>query len=193
MAEKDLLYNLLREQVEHFVGKEMKMRRHFDMLAEAVFTHTRNMVSPTTLRRFWGYQEAEVEVSKHTLDVLSELIGYRNWDNFSEAAKDSVQSGVNSGSAFCQSLSMVVSEELKCGQTVIVTWLPDRRVELVHEGGNVYRVVNNENSKLQPGDTFQCLQLVEGQPLLCTDLRREGHAPMSYIGGKGEGIRFILE
>lgn len=186
------IYNALRNQVEHMIGTELKMRRHFDMLAEMVFTQTRNMVSPTTLRRFWGYQEAEVSVSKHTLDVLSMFVGYRNWDDFKQHAEQYADGEEYSGSGFLQNIRRVKSESLECGQQVVITWLPNRRVVVVHEGTDVYRVISNENSKLRPGDTFHCSQLVEGQPLFCTDLLREGHAPMNYVGGKDGGIRFLI-
>lgn len=186
------IYNALRNQVEHMIGTELKMRRHFDMLAEMVFTKTRNMVSPTTLRRFWGYQEAEVSVSKHTLDVLSMFVGYRNWDDFKQHAEQHADGEEYFGSGFLQNIRRVKSETLECGQQVVITWLPNRRVVVVHEGTDVYRVISNENSKLRPGDTFHCSQLVEGQPLFCTDLLREGHAPMNYVGGKDGGIRFLI-
>lgn len=186
------IYNALRNQVEHMIGTELKMRRHFDMLAEMVFTQTRNMVSPTTLRRFWGYQEAEVSVSKHTLDVLSMFVGYRNWDDFKQHAEQHADGEEYSGSGFLLNIRRVKSESLECGQQVVITWLPNRRVVVVHEGTDVYRVISNENSKLRPGDTFHCSQLVEGQPLFCTDLLREGQAPMNYVGGKDGGIRFLI-
>lgn len=190
--ETEKIYSNLRYQVEHLLGTELKMRRHFDMLAETVFTKTRNMISPTTLRRFWGYQEAEVSVSRHTLDVLSLFVGYRNWDDFKQHSGQHTEGEEYSGSGFLLDIRRVKSETLECGQQVVITWLPNRRVVLVHEGSDVFRVISNENSKLRPGDTFHCAQLVEGQPLFCTDLLREGHAPMSYVGGKNGGIQFIM-
>lgn len=186
------VYGDLRHQVEHLMGVEMKLRRHFDTLAESVFTQTSNMISPTTLRRFWGYQEADVSVSRHTLDVLSMFVGYHNWDDFRQCSEQQRESGEYAGSGFIINIKKVKSETLNCGQQVVITWKPDRRVVVVHEGTDVYRVVSNENSKLRPDDTFHCVQLVEGQPLFCSDLLRKGCAPMSYVGGKQGGITFTL-
>lgn len=191
--ETEKIYNSLRCQVEHLIGLELKIRRHFDMLAETVFTQTRNMISPTTLRRFWGYQETSVSVSRHTLDVLSMFVGCRDWDDFKLHSEQQAEGEESSRSGFLLDVRKVRSEALDCGQQVVITWLPDRRVVVVHEGTDVFRVVSNENSKLRPGDTFHCVQLVEGQPLFCTDLLRNGHAPMSYVGGKKGGIKFILQ
>lgn len=192
--EEAKVYGELRRQVEHLTGTEMKIRRHFDMLAETVFTQTGNMISPTTLRRFWGYQEAEVSVSQHTLDVLSMLVGCRNWDDFKQSYEKQAEGGEEaSGSGFLLNIKRVKSETLKCGQQVLITWQPNRSVVVVHEGTDVFRVISNENSKLRPDDTFHCMQLVEGQPLICNDLLRKGCAPMSYVGGKQGGIRFILQ
>lgn len=187
------LYRSLRNQIERFAGKEMKMRRHFDMLAETVFMQTRQMLSPTTLRRFWGYQEAGVSVSRHTLDVLCMLLGYRNWDEFENSVSRHTEDMNANVSDFLLDVKTINSEALECGQEVIITWMPDRRVVVVHEGADVYRVINNENSKLRKGDTFHCGKLVEGQPLFCSDLLREGHAPMNYVGGRNGGIRFVVK
>lgn len=194
MATEDTakIYGNLRYQVEHLIGMELRMRRHFDALAESLFTQTSNMISPTTLRRFWGYQEAGVSVSKHTLDVLSMFVGYRNWDDFKQSSEQQTESEECPSSGFLMNVKRLKSETLNCGQQVVITWKPNRRVVVVHEGTDVYRVVSNENSKLRPGDTFHCVQLVERQPLFCTDLLREGHAPMNYVGGKHGGINFIL-
>lgn len=186
------LYRTLRSQIERFAGKEMKMRRHFDMLAETVFMQTRQMLSPTTLRRFWGYQEAGVSVSRHTLDVLSMLLGYRHWDDFVQAADNDKQDSGEPVSEIVYTLKIVDSDTLECGQELTLTWRPNRRVVVVHEGRGVFRVVSNENSKLHVGDTFHCQQLIEGHPLICSGLLREGSAPMNYIAGKDGGIRFVL-
>ena len=187
------LYRSLRSQIEKYIGKEIKMRRHFDMLAETVFIQTRQMLSPTTLRRFWGYQEADVSVSRHTLDVLCMLLGYSGWDQYEKSVSQLPEDMKINVSNFLLDVKTVNSDALECGQEVIVTWMPNRRVVVVHEGADVFRVINNENSKLRKGDTFHCQKLVEGQPLFCSDLLREGHAPMSYVGGQNGGIRFILK
>lgn len=187
------LYRSLRSQIEKYIGKEIKMRRHFDMLAETVFIQTRQMLSPTTLRRFWGYQEADVSVSRHTLYVLCMLLGYSDWDQYEKSVSQLPEDMKINVSNFLLDVKTVNSDALECGQEVIVTWMPNRRVVVVHEGADVFRVINNENSKLRKGDTFHCQKLVEGQPLFCSDLLREGHAPMSYVGGQNGGIRFILK
>lgn len=190
--EKDKLYNSLRNQIERMTGVMMKTRRHYDMMAEMVFKHTGNMLSPTTLRRFWGYQEADVTVSKHTLDVLSMFVGHRNWDDFTQAYLSQTTDKSTSNSNFIINTKAVKSADLAYGQQVVITWLPDRRIVVEHVSDDVFQVVSNENSKLQPGDIFHCSQLVNGMPLLCTNLQREGVMPMSYIGGKEGGISFTL-
>lgn len=75
-------YTYLRSKVESFIGYRLQTRRHFDMLAETIYANTKSMLSATTLRRFWGYQEKDGGVSLNTLNVLSRLVGYHDYEEF---------------------------------------------------------------------------------------------------------------
>ena len=45
----------LREEIESLVGRKMKTPKDFDFLAEQIFEKIHETVSPTTLKRIWGY------------------------------------------------------------------------------------------------------------------------------------------
>lgn len=170
--------------VETFVGYKMQTRRHFDMLAETLFIHTKSMVSATTLRRFWGYQEQSGGVSTNTVNMLARLIGYADFESFVSTADQPSQSS----SEMIGESHVVSADRLSIGMRVTVTWSPDRRLMLEYIGSETFRVQESHNSKLQKEDTFICSQFVSGMPLFCNRLLRAGFPTMSYVCGKVGGI-----
>lgn len=182
-------YALLRSHVETYAGFSMQTRRHFDLLAEMVFVKNKELVSATTLRRFWGYQEKDVcTASIHTLNILSKLVGYNDWASFCNSDAD-VRSVT---SELLHSQNTLDVDTLEIGQRVQVTWHPDRKIVIEFLGGDAFRVLISEHSKLRGGDTFHCKQIVAGQLMYCSSLLREGCAAMSYICGKNGGLTFTL-
>ena len=187
MADEDILYKALRRKVETFTGVTPETRRHFDMLAQILFERTRAMVSATTLRRFWGYQETgSGGVSRNTLDVLSRLIGYDGWSTFSE------QDDSGGSSDLMVDHHELAIDGLRVGKQIELAWAPERRVIIEFLGGYAFRVLSSENSKLMVGDTFQCRQIVEGKPMICSNLLRPGYPAMSYLCGKMGGVKFTV-
>lgn len=178
-------YKRLRSMVETFVGYKMQTRKHFDMLAETLFMHTKSMVSATTLRRFWGYQEQAGGVSVNTVNILARLIGYDDFEAFASKTDQSPQSS----SEMLAESHVISADRLSIGMRIIVTWSPDRRLVLEYIGSETFRVMDSQNSKLQKEDTFLCSQFVAGMPLFCNRLLRSGFPTMSYVCGKVGGIR----
>lgn len=189
MKETDIIYKKLRARVEAFTGMKFQTRRHFDILASLLYTNTKEMVSATTLRRFWGYQEAGNSApSLNTLNVLSKLIGYRCWEDF-KARKNSDASS----SEMMKGIHALRFSTLEVGCQLQITWNPDRRIMVEYLGNYTFRVLTSENSKLMEKDTFQCMQIIEGQAMCCENLLREGHVAMSYICGKNGGLRYARQ
>ena len=68
--------NLLKLEVERTFGHQLKEARDFEQLSHLLLSHTRERLSPTTLKRFWGYlKNEEVQTRPHTLDVLARFVG----------------------------------------------------------------------------------------------------------------------
>jgi len=65
---------LLKKEVEHVVGHELREARDFEKLSQVLLKGTRERLSPTTLKRFWGYLKNEsVQTRPHTLNVLAQF------------------------------------------------------------------------------------------------------------------------
>ena len=87
----------LKQEVERVVGHELREARDFELLSQLIFKGTREQLSPTTLKRLWGYlKNEEVQTRQHTLDVLARFAGYRSYEDFCTHPdnKEDVQSGI---------------------------------------------------------------------------------------------------
>ena len=88
---------LLKKEVERVVGHQLKEARDFEELSLQLLKGTRERLSPTTLKRLWGYlKHEEVQTRQHTLDVLARFVGYKCYDDFcgNVTMAEEVQSGV---------------------------------------------------------------------------------------------------
>ncbi|PWS27472.1 hypothetical protein DHW03_07670 [Pedobacter yonginense] len=55
---------------------------HCKIISEYVFQETKNYVSETTIKRFFGFANTLHKFSLFTLNSLSQYIGYSNWESF---------------------------------------------------------------------------------------------------------------
>lgn len=189
MTDTELLQQQLRLEVENFLGIALASKRDFETLSAEIFKHKKILISASTLRRFWGYQEQGAHtVSPTTLDTLSRLVGCSGWEAFKVGMADSEKTN----SEMRQTGKSIQTVDLEVGTRITVCWHPGRMVVLDFLGGDVFRVLENTNSKLQVGDTFHCKQLTEGMPLCCDSLIRPDCALMNYVGGKDGGITFHI-
>ena len=84
--------SLLKKEVERVFGHPLKEARDFEQLSHLLLSHTRERLSPTTLKRLWGYlKNEEVQTRPHTLDVLARFVGYKSYEDFYENASDTAE------------------------------------------------------------------------------------------------------
>ena len=85
----------LRESIEAQVDRKMRTPKDFDFLSEQIFEKEHQSVSPTTLKRMWGYLSETATPRLSTLNILSQFICYDNWDAFckSESTEKSEEKG----------------------------------------------------------------------------------------------------
>lgn len=72
----------LRELIEGVIERKMKTPKDFEHLSECIFEQFHEKISPTTLKRLWGYLSESTTPRKSTLDILSKFVGYDNWKDF---------------------------------------------------------------------------------------------------------------
>ncbi len=186
------LYNELRQRIEQFVGFPLNSRNDFNALQNFIFQHTHEMLSATTLRRFWGYQEQDKGFgqSKSTLNVLCKFIGFANISEFENSLKDS--GCIDDTSHFVLGYKILTCDSIEVNTEIMVTWQPDRMITIKYYGNEKWGVMKSINSKLQEGDVFTCGQFALHQPLICTSIIRQDMPPMDYVCGKSGGINFTV-
>ncbi len=171
--------------VEKCTGRAMRTPRDFDYLVVCIFNLTKVHLSSTTLKRFWGYlKEGEGQTPRvYTLDVLSRVAGYKDWNAFLHS------DSTHQESEFINNESLN-SESLFRGDKIRLLWEPNRDVTIQYEGLGMFTVLESVNSKLSRGDTFHCNHFINGEPLHLYCLVHEGNAPTNYVCGRISGITF---
>lgn len=83
---QDLASDLLRSAIEDAVGRKLRTPKDFDFQADLIFEKLHEHISPTTLKRFWGYlHDASSTPRQSTLDLLAQFIDYPSFAAFAEA------------------------------------------------------------------------------------------------------------
>lgn len=180
---------LLEKEVEKRSGLKVKTSRDFEILAETIIGSGAGYISPSTLKRLWGYVTDTKKKNISTLDVLARYAGYpKGFQEFSKKVESDM--GVESGFDNKHVADLLLLEP---GTRIEVEWLPDRRVVFCCLGDCMLRVEESVNSKLECGDTVRCARIIQGEKLI-VDLVQEknGRRPLVYEAGKVNGVSWRL-
>ena len=170
----------LRCAVEKSVNRLMRAPSDFEFLAGVIWERLHTTISPTTLKRLWGYIDGADTTRYSTLDLLSKFIGYTNWEAFLLVLSErtDVQSQPMLGDG-------VLSANLSIGECLEITWSPNRRCVFHYLGNLRFKTIEAEHSKLHVGNTFECPFFLVGQPAYLTNLIQETATPLNFVIGKG--------
>ncbi len=173
----------LKEEILKAAGRAIRTPNDYERLSEMVWERTHERLSPTTLKRFFGYLDEPVKPRAITLDVLARFVGYRDYETFCNGSGE-VQSNIVMS-------ERLTSDGLKNGQTVRLIWQPDRKCDIRHIGGGRFEIVECENTKLEKGDIFECHLFINHEPLYISKIQRKGQIIIdTYIIGSKNGITF---
>ena len=160
----------------------MATPKDFDFLSERIFEEVHEKVSSTTLKRIWGYVEGYDTTRYSTLSILSRCVGFRDWDDF---LANHSRSGESSNLVLGRAL---FPGDIPADGFVRIAWSPDRRVLLRHLGTGAFEVLQSENSKLKPGDSFHCSCFIIGEPLYLDNFVHDHNAPTLFVVGNKGGL-----
>lgn len=185
----ELFIEKLKEYAENVAGFKMCTPKDFENLAQNVFNETGSLLSPTTLKRLWGYLREKEQQNPRlsTLNILAKYIGYVDYATFckfQEKESECVSDFLTNNCLQAKSL-------LK-GDKVKLFWEPDRCVTVQYIGLCMFKVLESRNSKLSVDDVFICERIVENQPLMLSNLIHENGDPVNYICGKRAGVKYQL-
>ena len=177
----------LCRRVEKAFGHRVLTTGQFEALAQSVFERTGVLLSPTTLKRLWGYLDEDVTPRRATLNTLARFCGWSDFEAFAAGESVEVESG-NLGRP-----TVRADRDVSPGDRVRLFWQPGRMCLVEYDGGQSWHVVESEKTRLAAGDTFRCVLIVEGEPLYLDDLCHGGQRPGVYVCGRRSGVRFVKE
>ena len=176
----------LRSDIETALKKRLCTPKDFDFLRERIYARLHVLVSRTTLMRIWGYVDEDVTPRKGTLDILTQFLGYPDWDGYSQLSL--LPKEQQSNPVMGRRLS--VAKTLKRGEMLRLTWQPDRVCDILYLGNLQFRVTASEHTRLTEGDTFECSLIIEGEPLYLDNLIQGNLPAVAYVCGKKSGVCF---
>ncbi len=177
---------MLCEEIENEVGRQMRSPRDFDWLAGIINCRVAVRLSPTTLKRTWGYLCNPAAPSRWTMDTLAQFAGYKDFVSYLCQADAEVQSG------FLEK-ERIKADSLVAGQRLRIGWLLGRVCVVEYLGNGRFVVCEAKHTKLHVGDRFTCHLMIQGEPLYLDQLIHDGMEPVSYVAGKKDGVRIMME
>ena len=171
----------LKQQIEESVGRKMKTSNDFIFLSGTIWERTHENLSSSTLKRLWGYVDGLDTTRDSTLDILSRFLGFNDWDGFISHINQ------NNGSDQVQT-KHIKTDDLSVGDSLFVSWKPDRRCTFRYLGDYCFIVEQAENSKLKVGNTFRCGLFILGEPLYLNDLVQGNNPPVAFVIGNKDGL-----
>ena len=185
--------NELLRAIEQKTGLCMQRNHDFLQFSQMIYEETHNMISPTTLKRVWGYiNDQASNPSKGTINLLARFLGFNSYEDFCLSGWGICSADKDAMSAQSEIFMSKVctTDNLSVGDEVVAQWKPNRCCTFRYLGNDMFEVTNSERAKISVGDTFRCGMFVEGEPLMVCNLTHEGVSGMSYCAGKTDGITF---
>lgn len=166
-------------------GNDLRLPSDCEYLSLDIESKTGIRIGATTLKRLMGFAQDERTPHTSTLDTIARYLGFQHWDELAmiedkgNSDFDAVDGEVRSGN-------------LKEGQQVEFTYLPDRKVRMRYLGNNRYQVVESLKSKLQVGDEVVVLNFILNHPLLVMNVWRSGVSLGQFTAGRISGLSSLV-
>lgn len=183
----------LLRAIEEKTGLSMQHNNDFITLSNLLFETLHKRISPSTLKRIWGYVNSwGVKPRPYTLDTLANYLGVSDFSNFSTVGGGNLteSNGEQSTISFAPFWD---AYSLAKGAIVIARWNPNRRCVLRHIDKRLFEVIEAKNCKLCVGDTFACDTFMNGQAMQVYNLTHKGIEGLSYIAGRVDGVTYEVK
>lgn len=173
----------IRNEIETAIERKMKTPSDFEFLSGAISEQLKEYISPTTLKRTWGYIGGAETIRSPTLIILAKFAGYRDWDSFiyELSERTEIESGFLTNST-------IKATDLKVNDIIEVSWNPNRHCSFKYLGECMFEVESTENSKLMVGDTFSAVFFIKSEPLYLDNLKHGNKKIDGYICGNKNGL-----
>ena len=181
--EKDI--KTLLRLVEVAAHRKMKSSSDFEFLSNAIALRCRHRLSVSTLKRLWGYGKNIHKPYFSTLCILTNFIGFKNFDDFL------VNKDLETPSSFTYGAVSLSSQNLCPGDMLWITWSPNRSCLITYIGSHCFHVTEAHNTKLRKGDSFHAMHFSEGMPLYLDKYIHKDNPPVTFVVGYSGGLSSV--
>lgn len=167
-------------------GEKITGPKSFERLRTFLYKRTNQYVGITTLKRIWGYIDTPYNPRQDTLSILARAVGYSDYDDFLKASESATsETRISSSPKFGRSIDVI--NDLTIGDQIKLYWHPGRECHVKYLGNMQFEVLESQNTRIKPGDTFFCHLILAGHPLYLSSLTQGDKQPVAYICGKLHG------
>ena len=170
--------------IEQRLGVPVKYPRDCNALQHHIYSVCKKQVSTSTLKRLFGFVKNIKQSHKHTLDVIAQYVGHKNWEDLNRFMENP------ENSSFFQ-VDGIEASKLKIGNQVEFTYDPNRVVLIKYLGKNTFEVIEAKNSKLHRQDKIICSHIVLNHPLIVIEVLRNKAKLGKFTAGKLNGVTGI--
>jgi hypothetical protein len=165
-------------------GADLRLPSDCELLSLDIESKTGVRIGATTLKRLVGFAQDERTPHASTLDAIAHYLDYAHWDELMKVED-------KGNSDFDVSDEEVRSANIQPGESIEITYLPDRKVSMKYLGNNRYKIVESENSKLKINDEVEILNFVLHHPLLVLNVWRNDEPLGQFTAGRVSGLSSI--
>lgn len=172
--------------MEKSAGRAMHTPADFSFMSGVIWERMHEYISPTTLKRIWGYIDGVKQIRYSTLDIMAKFAGFDSWEYYLKKLKTEIDppSGmIDNG--------IITPQQLQPGDCVLVCWNPDRTCTFKFIGECEFQVIDAEKTHLKVGDTCTISAFVLGEPLMITNLSHMGKTGINYLCGGKDGLTTV--
>ncbi len=177
---KELITSLIND-VERLMGRKLQSPNDFQQLINMLPKEEK--LSMSTIKRLWQYVPNKYKTREETLNILSKVLKYKNWQDYCTQHANLLDSDFLTG--------INTQRDIPMNTMLILKWAPNRQCLIKKTECDRFIVVESLNSKLQVGDEFYTAWLEKGKPLIATQFTRNNQLQPDYIAGRTNGLTSI--
>ncbi len=177
----------IKALIEEKLGRKIRYPKDCDGLAKEISLSVGSRISASTVKRLFGFNSAGGSPSMYTLDIVSQYLGYIDYDDLQlnlESEEDS--HFLNSDFLYLRSLDIEIGTVLEIG------YAKCRKLELRFLGDCSFKVLNSEKRELRTNDALEIFLIWEKFPLCVSSVTRNGRNLGPFILEKKNGIDYIV-
>lgn len=170
-----MLSALVRKHIEEKYGHSIRYPKDCDALSAHIRSCCSGRVSPSTLKRLFGFVKGIKEPRLFTLDILANYLNYETWDCMMEKL-------CRKENAAPKKIEKLNCHQLKKGSQLELSYAPGKKITLRYEGKSVFEVILSEESAVRGGDKIKAKDFVLSHPVYIEIIRHGKSCGLCTIG-----------